>query len=122
MARYDHLVYGRYAHLLRDYFKELKSIFKKEVYNGAYEIYLPLQFRSIYPYAQIPFSAVAVLWMSFEYDTFDGKKHHSRYCYLDASGYRIPDNSVRQFNDRIDAWLEKVYELREKKQRWLGYD
>lgn len=108
--------------MLRDYFKELKSIFKKEVYKGAYEIYLPLQFRSIYHYAQIPFNAVAVLWMSFEYETLDGKKEHSRYCYLDASGYRIPDNSVRQFNDRIDAWLEKVYELREKKGRWLGYD
>ena len=72
MSRYDHLVYGRYTHLLRDYFKELKSIFKKEVYKGAYEIYLPLQFRSIYHYAQIPFNAVAVLWMSFEYETLDG--------------------------------------------------
>ena len=120
-SRYDHVTYQKYAHLLVDHFGGLKSIFKREVYKGAYEIYIASQFSSIYPFAQMPHNAVAVLWMSFEYDTLDGKKNHSRYCFLDASGYRIPDNSVRQFNERVDAWLEAVYERRVKTAKWLGY-
>lgn len=115
MSLYDHVTYSKYTGLLKDYFTGLKSIFKNEAYEGAHEIYLPSQFKSVYPYVDIPHRAVAVLWMSFPYDTIDGKQHISRFCYLDSSGYRVPDNSQRQFNEKIDAWLERVYELREKK-------
>ena len=110
---YDHVTYNKYTHHLAKYFGDLKSIFKGEVYKGAYEIYLPSQFKSCYPFALSPFNAEAVLWMSFEYDTIDGKGQHMRYCYLDSSGYRIPDNSVRDFNQRVDAWLEHVRDMNE---------
>ena len=115
MSHYDHVVYKNYGHLLSYYFGSLKSIFKKEVYKDSYEIYTPSQFKAKYPFAVLPLNSVAVLWMSFEYDTIDGKKEHSRFCCLDSSGYRIPDNSLREFNDRVDTWLEQVYILRERK-------
>lgn len=120
MAVYNSVVYRQYGHLLADYFGKLKSIFKNEVYKGAHTIYLPHHFKNIYPFVETPLNAVAVLWMSFEYDAMDGKREHMRYCFLDTSGYRIPDNSVREFNDRVDAWLEKIYELRINTAKWIG--
>lgn len=120
MAVYNSVIYRQYGHLLTDYFGKLKSIFKNEVYKGAHTIYLPHHFKDIYPFVEIPFNAAAVLWMSFEYDAIDGKREHMRYCFLDTSGYRIPDNSVREFNDRVDAWLEKIYQLRINTSKWIA--
>ena len=103
MSRYTHITYKPYGHLLKEFFVNLKSIFKNEEYGGLYQIYTPLEFKRDHPFVEIPISAVAVLWAAFLYDTIDGKQTLTRFCYLDASGYRLPDNSVRQFNDCVDA-------------------
>lgn len=113
MSRYTFLTYREYGHLLKEFFVDLKSIFKNEVYTGLHQIYMLTEFKKDYPFVEIPHTATAVLWAAFLYDTIDGKQTLTRYCFLDASGYRVPDNSVRQFNDYVDAWLEKVYTLRE---------
>ena len=113
MSRYTFLTYRKYGHLLNDFFVNLKSIFKNEAYGGLHQIYMLTEFKRDYPFVEIPPTAVAVLWTAFLYDTMDGKQTLTRYCFLDASGYRVPDNSVRQFNDCVDAWLEKVYTLHE---------
>jgi hypothetical protein len=113
MSRYTFLTYRKYGHLLKEFFVNLKSIFKNETYGGLYQIYMLTEFKRDHPLVEIPHTAVAVLWASFLYDTIDGKQTLTRYCFLDASGYRVPDNSVRQFNDCVDAWLERVYALHE---------
>lgn len=115
MSLYDHVTYSKYTGAFERVFyrPEIRSSRTRNM--KVRTIYLPSQFKSVYPYVDIPQRAVAVLWMSFPYDTIDGKQHLSRFCYLDSSGYRVPDNSQRQFNEKIDAWLERVYELREKK-------
>jgi len=113
MSRYTFFTYRHYSHLLKEFFVDLKSIFKNEAYTGLHQIYMLTEFKRDYPLVEIPHTAVAALWTSFLYDTIDGKQTLIRYCFLDASGYRVPDNSVRQFNDCVDAWLERVYTLRE---------
>lgn len=113
MSRYTFLTYRKYGHLLKDFFVNLKSIFKNETYEGLHQIYMLTEFKRDYPFVEIPPTAVAVLWTTFLYDAMDGKQTLTRYCFLDASGYRVSDNSVRQFNDCVDAWLERLYTLHE---------
>jgi len=113
MLRYTYLTYRQYGHLLKDFFIHLKSIFKNETYQGVYKIYMPSDFNRIHPIIELPSTTVAVLWVSFLYDTIDGKQTLDRFCCLDNSGYRIPDNSIRQFNECVDAWLDLVYNLKE---------
>ena len=113
MSRYTFLTYRKYGYLLKEYFVDMKSAFKNEAYSGVHNIYMLTEFKNEYPFVEIPHTAIAVLLASFLYDTMDGKQTLTRFCFLDASGYRVPDNSVRQFNECVDAWLERVYTLQD---------
>lgn len=114
MLPYTYIIYSQYGPLIKEYFTDLKSIFKNERYDGKYEIYLPHHFKDKYNFAVIPINSVAVLYVTFIYDGLGGNQELHKFCHLDASGYRIPDNSIRQFNEKVDVWLERIYQLREK--------
>lgn len=119
MASFEFTSYGAYEHMIPKYFEDLRTLFKEERYS-RHEISPPVLFQRENPDLFVPIEAVAVLSLWVKYETMDGTEQLMRFCYLDATGYRISDQSARQFNWRVDAWLEKVRHIRKTRGSWLG--
>jgi hypothetical protein len=114
MRTYTYLIYRHFGHLLWDFFRGVKSIYKNETFTGAYKIEMPSTFGREHPELSVPPNAVAALSASFKYDVIDGSQEIMRHCFLDSSGYRIPDQSERPFNVSVDNWLGKIQDLCEE--------
>jgi hypothetical protein len=119
MTSFDYTSYEAYQGLIPKYFEDLRTIFKEERYS-RHEIFPPVLFQRENPDQYIPSETVAVLSLWVKYQTMDGAAELMRYCCLDAKGYRISDQSARQFNWRVDAWLEKVRDIRKTRGSWFG--
>jgi hypothetical protein len=116
MHTYTYLIYRHFAHLLWDHFRGTKSIYKNEIYTGKYKIEMPTTIKGEYPEINVPLNAVAALCAWFKYDGVDGSQEIMRYCFLDSSGYRIPDQSERPFNVCVDNWLNTIQSFYEEEE------
>ena len=114
MPAYTYLIYRHFGHHLWEHFRGVKSIYKNETYTGTYKIDMPTTFGREHPGLTVPPNAVAALSAWFKYDVIDGSQEIMRYCFLDSSGYRVPDQSERPFNVCIDNWLGKIQDLYEE--------
>lgn len=114
MHTYTYLIYRHFTHLLWDHFRGTKSMYKNETYDGKYRIEMPTTIKVAYPEINVPPNAVAALCMWFNYA--DGSQEIMRYCFLDSSGYRIPDQSERPFNVCVDNWLNTIQSFYEEEE------
>ena len=112
--------YVNYAHLLPSYLTDMHSVFKNERYKSHVINTIPF-FRLENEEADIPLFAVAALTVWFSYGQEEPNNSLlKRYCFLDAEGYRIPDQSFREFNNRIDDWLEFARRSRSSYYAWFA--
>jgi hypothetical protein len=114
MPAYTYLVYRHFAPFLWDFFRGVKSMYKNEMYTGTYKIDMVTTFKRENPEITVPLNAVAALSAWFRYSAIDGPQEIMRYCFLDSTGYRIPDQSERPFNVCIDNWLNKIQDSYEE--------
>ena len=112
--------YENQSYLLPSYMKNLRTVFKNETYS-SHELNTIEFFRLENEEAIIPRTAIAALsvWFTYGHEP-PNRSILRRYCFLDAEGYRIPDHSTRQFNWRVDEWLDYVRVSRRNFYAWFA--